>query len=300
MQVDQPVLYKFFDSFSFQGHTCLVTERLGQSIIDILSRRPFRNGFSFHFIQSVLRSLLTTLAIFHRMDLIHGDVKPDNILRAISNPDQFKLIDYSLVSHCQNVQCHQALYYTSPEVLFQIACTNKIDIWALGCVTAELFFGIPIFPANSEKELAYFFNLLIGPLPQPLCKKSPKKYFFNKEGQLKKLSELNFGADPQKLIAAEHPFFVYNSLEDNWLAYREIPTEEYVYQVSNNFDGDGNPIHRDLLTIDLSQEEIENRFLLLDMVRKMLDINYEVRPEAEDLLNHPFMLAHFEPKDSDN
>ena len=43
------------------------------------------------------------------------------------------------------------LYYRAPEIFFGDSYYgNKIDIWSIGCVFAELVIGKPIFKANNE------------------------------------------------------------------------------------------------------------------------------------------------------
>lgn len=38
---------------------------------------------------------------------------------------------------------------------------SAIDMWSLGCIAAELFLGIPIFPGNSEyDQLSKIFEIL--------------------------------------------------------------------------------------------------------------------------------------------
>jgi dual specificity protein kinase YAK1 len=46
----------------------------------------------------------------------------------------------------------QSRYYRSPEVLLGLPYDSAIDMWSLGCIAAELFLGIPIFPGNSEYD----------------------------------------------------------------------------------------------------------------------------------------------------
>lgn len=31
-----------------------------------------------------------------------------------------------------------------------ISYTSSIDMWSLGCIAAELFLGLPLFPGSSE------------------------------------------------------------------------------------------------------------------------------------------------------
>lgn len=44
----------------------------------------------------------------------------------------------------------QSRFYRSPEVLVGLPYTSAIDMWSLGCIAAELFLGLPLFPGSSE------------------------------------------------------------------------------------------------------------------------------------------------------
>lgn len=44
----------------------------------------------------------------------------------------------------------QSRFYRSPEVLLGLPYTSAIDMWSFGCIVAELFIGIPLFPGSSE------------------------------------------------------------------------------------------------------------------------------------------------------
>jgi len=44
------------------------------------------------------------------------------------------------------------LWYRAPEVLLGGQYGSPIDMWALGCVFAELYRKRPIFPGESERD----------------------------------------------------------------------------------------------------------------------------------------------------
>lgn len=43
--------------------------------------------------------------------------------------------------------------------------SGAIDMWSLGCVAAELFLGLPLFPGASEHDLLGRVLEAVGPLP---------------------------------------------------------------------------------------------------------------------------------------
>lgn len=44
------------------------------------------------------------------------------------------------------------LCYRAPEIILGLAFSEKIDMWSLGCVVAELFLGWPLYPGASEYD----------------------------------------------------------------------------------------------------------------------------------------------------
>lgn len=44
----------------------------------------------------------------------------------------------------------QSRFYRSPEVLLRLPFGCPIDVWSLGCIGAELFLGLPLWPGTSE------------------------------------------------------------------------------------------------------------------------------------------------------
>ena len=80
-------------------------------------------------------------------------MKPENILRT---EDGFvKICDFGsakeLKPNVQNNSYIVSRYYRAPElVLGNPYYSNKIDIWALGCILAEFISLRPLFPGKTE------------------------------------------------------------------------------------------------------------------------------------------------------
>lgn len=69
----------------------------------------------------------------------------------------FQVADFGLAqfetSKKQNSHSLGALRYRSPEMLATFKeYSAAIDVWAIGCIFAELFIRKPIFPGNNEIE----------------------------------------------------------------------------------------------------------------------------------------------------
>jgi dual specificity protein kinase YAK1 len=68
---------------------------------------------------------------------------------------------------------------TLPQVVLGHQYTMAIDMWSLGCVAAELFLGLPLFPGASEHDLLSRVVEMMGAPPAYMlaAAKNTDKYF---------------------------------------------------------------------------------------------------------------------------
>jgi serine/threonine protein kinase len=76
---DTKSIVRVDESFEYKGHICIVFELLNMSLLDILSQNQFR-GLPLTVVQRFTRQLLTALATLESANIIHCDIKPENIL----------------------------------------------------------------------------------------------------------------------------------------------------------------------------------------------------------------------------
>lgn len=123
-----------------------------------------------------------------RNQIIHCDIKPENILLVNPSKSLIKLIDFG--SACFNnkkiYSYLQSRFYRAPEVILGIGYNNSIDMWSFGCLLVELLTGFPIFAGDSEADQLNCIIEVLGPLPLAMLGASPRRgYFFDENNEAK-------------------------------------------------------------------------------------------------------------------
>lgn len=103
---------------------------------------------------AIVRDCLEALAAMHRQGIVHGDVKPGNIM--LKRSGHSKIIDigsaFDVADPPQSRACTPS--YAALEVLEGIENTPRSDLASLGYVTLELLAGKPVFGGiNDLSEL---------------------------------------------------------------------------------------------------------------------------------------------------
>eukprot|EP00058_Branchiostoma_floridae_P003411 XP_002588899.1 hypothetical protein BRAFLDRAFT_115150 [Branchiostoma floridae] len=108
-------------------------------------------------VKSFMYQLLRGLAFCHSHNVLHRDLKPQNLL--INKNGELKLADFGLArAFGIPVRCYSAevvtLWYRPPDVLFGAKLySTSIDMWSAGCIFAELAnAGRPLFPGNDVDD----------------------------------------------------------------------------------------------------------------------------------------------------
>merc|ERR1712124_68204 len=127
---------------------------------------------------------LRGLATVHRHSFVHRDIKPNNLL--LSSSGKIKLADFGLARAIGTpLQCLTLTgfgdCYRPPEILLgEKKYSSAVDIWAAGCVFAELLIRKPIFqitdhPWREIPQIKKIFAILGKPDNEcwPSCSNLP-------------------------------------------------------------------------------------------------------------------------------
>ena len=122
-----------------------------------------------------IAELILAVESIHKLDCIHRDIKPDNIL--IDKNGHIKLSDFGLakvsenlyavgtghknlppkkLTHKKNIpSCVGTAYYVAPEVLIKKGYGQEIDWWSVGVIFFEMLVGYAPFCAQETQEVCF-------------------------------------------------------------------------------------------------------------------------------------------------
>lgn len=178
-------IVRMLASFKHAGHQCIAMELLGPDLLTVLEAEG-KPGLPMAFIRASAQQLLAALERLRICEVIHGDIKPENVLVAQQGKEpRVKLIDFGTaqvgrrVAETEDVVI-QTLPYRAPEVLLGLPYTCAVDMWSFGCLLAELVLGRPLFPhGGSEHDVVRSTLELLGPIPEQMLEngRHTERYF---------------------------------------------------------------------------------------------------------------------------
>ncbi|ELP86521.1 hypothetical protein EIN_034620 [Entamoeba invadens IP1] len=148
-------------------------------------------------------------------------------------------------------------------------------MWSFGCMAAELFVGIPIFPGNSEYNMIYKFINMIGLPPTSLLNKGTKttKFFRRKRAIEMKNSDDVWAFKTKREFEEDNN--VYTEPNREYFSYKTL--EDIAMKVNFRVSASDEP------------RKAEMRHAFLDFIQRALQWDPEVRMRPDQALQHPFI-----------
>ena len=153
-RLQHPNLIELLDVWNIDGHFKLIFEDGGESLRAGLRRSEL---FPVSQLRMIVQQVCRGLACLHAADIAHNDLAPANIVVDVHG--RARIIDLGNAVVCRSEfrgkweprQLHQhgvgevTLWYRAPELLCGFAqYDQKVDMWSLGCILAELASGTAI------------------------------------------------------------------------------------------------------------------------------------------------------------
>ncbi|KAJ6604923.1 kinase-like domain-containing protein [Mycena sp. CBHHK59/15] len=147
-----------------------IQELMGTDLSHVIRLQHLTDDHCRYFIYQTLRALKS----IHSADVIHRDLKPANLL--INANCELKVADFGLARSVMSsatsgeqaglmTEYVATRWYRAPEIMLSFKMyTKAIDIWAVGCILAELLSGVPLFPG---RDYGHQLNLILDVTGSP-------------------------------------------------------------------------------------------------------------------------------------
>lgn len=90
-----------------------------------------------------MRDCINGLDYINKLNMVHTDIKPENIVFRENGDFHVKLIDFgnAVITAYPRKGLINTRHYRAPEVILDLEWYKSSDIWGLGCVIMELYCG---------------------------------------------------------------------------------------------------------------------------------------------------------------
>ncbi|KAG5486013.1 hypothetical protein LSCM4_06719 [Leishmania orientalis] len=248
----------------------------------------------------LMKRLLVAVRKLHEMRIIHRDIKSDNVL--VTSDGEVQLTDFGLCSiaasgsarsgaHVWRTPSVITLAYRPPEMLLgSTAYDEKVDVWSLGCLLAQMYLHEPPFyrhrvqaqqqqqraperTAATELEQLSRITEVLGPLPPVRVYHPDSCQHMHVLEQLEaqgRLAESGRAAQPA-----------------NWGRLQTIFEPSFLYQQFHGFRGWFEA------ELERSRHQLHRRptQASMDVMCAALQLDPQQRPTAAELLRMPYFTT---------
>jgi serine/threonine-protein kinase PRP4 len=249
-------------SFDHEDHLCMVFEAMHQNLRQALRQHGHKRGIQLSAVQIYARQLFIGLRYMERLNIMHADLKPDNIV-VNDKYNLLKVCDFGSAANGDDNEITPYLvsrFYRAPEIMLGLHYGCPVDMWAAGCTLYELYTGKIMFQGVSNNQMLKLIQEIKGKMPHKLIRKG----FF---------SELHFDPDND---------FVYK--EKDKVSGREIVRTIKFEQRATV----GKDLRTLLMPSKLPESEARKVMQLADLLEKTLMLDPSKRLTPSQALKHPF------------
>jgi serine/threonine kinase 38 len=177
-KIKSPWIVELKSSFQEDDYLFLIMEYLPGG--DLMNYLILKDILSEEDAKFYIAEIILAIESIHKLDCIHRDIKPDNIL--IGKDGHIKLSDFGLskaseklyddyyynnkniddtfnenkkTHNKKNYSCVGTAYYVAPEVLNKEGYRKEIDWWSVGVIFYEMLIGYAPFCSKETKEVCH-------------------------------------------------------------------------------------------------------------------------------------------------
>lgn len=204
--LDHPNIVKYYETYENWEFLYIVMEYCpGGDLFDLITKRS-KEQLKETVVATIMKDLLKALNHCHSSNVVHWDIKPENIM--VGEDGHIKLIDFGLSKQNQTTNSKMSEqvgtpYYVAPEVL-NGNYTSKCDLWSLGVVFYIMLSGYLPFVGEDADEV--YMKIKEGDFT--FEHKEFKLVTSDAKDLLNHLLEVNYNKWYSATDALNHPWFI--------------------------------------------------------------------------------------------
>lgn len=253
--------------FEHKGHLCMVFENLSINLREVLKKFGRDVGINLRAVRLYAHQMFLGLSLFRKCNIIHADLKPDNIL--VNESRNFlKICDLGSASDASDSEITPYLvsrFYRAPEIILGLPFDFAIDTWSVGCTLYELYTGKILFTGRNNNQMLRSIMECRGKFSHKLLRKA-------EFASLHFDDLLNFRSMEKDKITGKDVVKMYP------LSGKPIRDLRSRVMASSSSDG------------SRADSESKDMTLFVDLLDKCLALNPERRITPIEALRHPFIL----------
>jgi len=167
-------IIKLLNNFEYRNHLCLVLEPMSMNLREVIKKYGKDIGISLSAVKIYAKQLFSALKHMKACGIIHGDIKPDNIV-INSQLSNIKLCDFGSACYADENEITPYLvsrFYRAPEIMLGLPYDSAIDMWSVGCCLFEMYTGKIIFQGKNNNDMLRQFMELKGKIPKKIITES--------------------------------------------------------------------------------------------------------------------------------
>lgn len=265
---DKRHIIRLLGSFDHKGHLCIVFEHMSKNLRDLLKEETNGHGLTLSAVRIYGRQMLLGLQHLQNCQVIHLDLKPDNVLVS-ADKKTVKLADFGTAVDKRDViertEYLVSRFYRAPEIILGMEIGYPVDMWAVGCTMYELWTGKILFTGRSNNQMIKAFMDCLGWPSEKLLRKGLANNI---------LDNFELGP-PLKFISREVDQF-------NKLSVRKIEQQK---KINRDMKTRVHDAARNITTGGPTVGELND---LADLLSATLHMNVEKRASPKEALAHKF------------
>jgi serine/threonine-protein kinase PRP4 len=280
---DKRHIIRLLSSFDHKGHLCIVFEHMSKNLRDLLKEETNGHGLTLSAVRIYAKQMFSGLQHLKKCDVIHLDLKPDNVLVS-EDKKTIKLADFGTAvdkkDPIERTEYLVSRFYRAPEIILGMDISFPVDMWAVGCTVYELWTGKILFTGRSNNQMVKAFMDCLGWPSEKLLRKGLVKNIIQHFEFGSSLKFVSVEVDQQNKV--RFPTLFRGLANFSQLAVRKIEQQK--------------KINRDLKTrvhdaargISSGGPTVSELNDLADLLSACLHMNVEKRVSPDDALNHKF------------